>query len=131
MERGSHTRSGRGERGKASIRGLVSLLLIGSLAYGAFKVIPPYAAAFQLDDEVREQVVLAGARRRKLSDEEIRRNLLQRAATLGVPLDERDIVIRRIGDNVRIELEYTVRLEFPLDLHYDWQFESTHEGPSF
>jgi len=117
--------------GKGPLRALVSLLLIATLAYGAFKFVPPRAAAFQLDDEVREQVVLAGAGRRRVSDEEIRRNILNRAAGLGLAITERDVVIRRPGDNVRIEVEYTVRIEFPLDFHYDWTFESTHQGPSF
>ncbi len=121
-----HEASGRG-----SIRGIVSLLLVVTVAYGCFKIIPPRAAAFQLDDEVREQVILAGSRRRKISDDEIRRTLLRRAEELGLPIDGRDIVIRRRGGNVLVQVDYTVRVDFPLDYHYDWHFQASHEGPSF
>jgi len=119
------------EAGKGSLRGMVSLLVIVVLVYGGFKIIPARAAAYQLDDEVREQVILAGARRRKVSDDEIRRTIVQRAEALGLPVTERDVLIRRAAGNVRVQVAYTVRVEFPLEYTWDWNFESSHEGPSF
>lgn len=118
------------EQGKGTIRGLITLLLVVVVVYAGLKFIPVRAAAFQFDDAVREQVVLAGSGRRRVSDDEIRNTIHQRARELGVPIEGRDIHIRRNHD-IRIEVTYTKRIEFPLDFHYDWTFHVLHEGPSF
>jgi len=124
-ERGLSLRSA---SGKGNLRTIVTLLLVGAVAYSGFKLIPVRAAAYQFDDEVREQVVLAGSRRRKVGDEEIRRTLLRRAEELGLPISTRDIKIRRTGTTIRIEAAYAAPGEFPDD-SFTGGFTSRHEGP--
>lgn len=119
------------EAGKGRIRNLATLALVVVAIYAGLKFVPVRAAAFQLDDAVREQVVYAGSRRRQVGDEEIRRAIARRAEELGLPVDERSVAINRTRDDIRVSVRYTVRIEFPMGMHYDWAFESTHEGPSF
>ena len=118
------------EAGKGAIRTLFTLALIGVVAYAGLKFIPVRAAAFQLDDEIREQVVLAGSGRRRVADDEIRRTILARAESLGLPVDTRELIIRRTGSNIAIDLEYEVPVELP-GYTYVWHFESRHTGPVF
>jgi hypothetical protein len=116
--------------GKGTIRTLFSLLIVGLVAYGGLKFVPVRAAAFQFDDEVREQVVLAGSGRRRVGDAEVRRAILARAENLGLPVDSRAVVIRRSRTELRITVEYTVPVELP-GYTYDWHFVSEHAGPIF
>lgn len=118
------------ERGKGTIRTLLSLALVAVVVYAGMKFIPVRAAAYQLDDEVREQVVLAGSGRRRVADDEIRRTILTRAQSLGLPVDTRALVIRRTGSEIYIDLEYDVPVELP-GYTYVWHFESHHVGPVF
>jgi hypothetical protein len=118
------------EGGKGTIRTLVSLALIALVVYAGMTFIPVRAAAFQLDDEVREQVVLAGSGRRRVGDEEIRRTILTRAQSLGLAVDTRALVIRRTASEIYIDLEYDVPVELP-GYTYVWHFESHHSGPVF
>lgn len=120
----------RSASGKGTIRTILTLALVGAVAYAGFKLIPVRAAAYQFDDEVREQIVLAGSRRRRVGDEEIRRTLLERAGDLGLDVTARDVKIRRSANTIRIEVQYSVPVEFPY-YAFSWDFTSRHEGPVF
>ncbi len=120
-----------GERGVGLLRALVALAIVVALVYGAFKFIPVRAAAFQLDDEVREQVVLAGARRRQVTDEQVRTAILARAEDLGLPLQARDIRIERGHSWIKIHVAYTVPVQLPFGYVFPWKFSSEHQGPAF
>jgi hypothetical protein len=119
------------QRGKAGIGTLVALLVVVSGVYLGMKFIPLRASAYQFDDTVREQVVFAGARRRKISDEEITRNLLQRADDLELPVTRRNVRITRRSTRIRIQVAYKMPIHLPFDYTYEWTFVSDHEGPSF
>ncbi len=119
------------ESGKASFQGLLGLAVMGTMVYLAMTVIPVRAAAYQFDDEVREQVVLLGSGRRRVTDQEVRRTIFTRSQELGVPIKERDINIIRRRGYVHITVDYTMTVEFALGYRYDWNFEADYEGPSF
>lgn len=120
----------RDQDGKGAIRSLLTLAVLALLVYGGLKFIPVRAAAFQLDDEIREQVVLAGSGRRRVGDDEIRRTIMTRAESLGLPVDSRALVIRRTRSQIYIDLEYDVPVELP-GYTFWWHFESHHAGPVF
>lgn len=119
------------QEGKGTIRTLITLLFVVVAIYASFKFIPVRARAFQFDDEVREQVVLAGSGRRRVTTDEIRGKILARAGQLGVSVDPRAVQIRRDDNSIAISVSYTERIWFPFDFHYDWTFDIHHEGPSF
>lgn len=121
----------RGERGKATVGTLVALLVVVSGVYLGMKFIPVRAAAYQFDDTVREQVVFAGARRRRMGDQEVLRNLMERAQELNLPISTRNIRITRRSKSIRIQVAYKVDIELPFDYTYEWTFVSDHDGPSF
>lgn len=125
------TLSLRSDRGKGTIRTLITLVVVVAGVYAALKFVPVKWAAFQFDDAVREQVVLAGSGRRRVGTDEIRRTILSRAAELRVPIDARDVNIQRGNHQISIEVHYIKRIDFPFDFHYDWAFHVQHEGPSF
>lgn len=121
----------RSDRGKASIGGLLAILVLIAGVYFGMKFIPIRASAYQFDDTVREQVVYAGARRRNMGDDEVMRNLMERADELGLPIAQRNVRITRRSKTIRIQVAYRVPVELPFDYTYQWTFISDHEGPSF
>jgi hypothetical protein len=126
-------REGRGGRadGKAKIGSLVALLVVIGGVYMGMKFIPVRAAAYAFDDEVREQVVFAGARRRQIGNEEIMRNLMAKADELGLPIRRSNVRITRRTNRIRIQAAWKSTVELPFDFTYDWTFVADHEGPSF
>jgi hypothetical protein len=135
MDKIERTNSGlalwRNDRGKSNIGGLLMVLAMVGGVYIGLKFIPVKASAYQFDDTVREQVVYAGARRRKLSDQEVMRNLMERADELSLPIAKRNVRITRRAKTIRIQVAYRVPIELPFDFTYEWTFISDHEGPSF
>lgn len=120
----------RGESGKAGLGSLVALVLLVVTVYLGMTIIPVRAAAYQFDDTVREQVVYAGARRRRVGDDEVNRNLLEKAEELGLPVTKRNIRITRRSKSVRIVVAYKVPIDFGFGYSYEWTFVSDHDGPS-
>jgi hypothetical protein len=120
----------RNEAGRASWRGVLALFLVAAVVYVGFKVIPVRTAAYQFEDALRDEVVLAASRRGRGSDESIRRSLLETAAELRLPVEHSQIVIRHPGRRyIVIEADYTVDVEFIGGYVYTWRFTPTAEGP--
>lgn len=115
--------------GRGRLGSIIALLIVAALVYGGMKLIPVRARAFQLDDAVREQVVLAAARRGRLTEAQIRMAILERAGELGLPVQEGNIRAEVRRESVSIRVDYSVPVEFPLGYGFDWHFESEHSGP--
>ncbi len=117
------------EAGKGTLRGLVALAVVVGAVYVGMKFIPVRAQAYQFNDAVRDEVIFAGGRR--TTDDTIRRNLVEQAQMLGLPVSSRNIRITRTGGNkyITIEVNYTVTVELVGDYTYDWSFSPRYEGP--
>ena len=117
------------ETGRASLRGLFALLLVGAVVYMGFKVLPVYTATYQFQDALRDEVLEAASRRRK-PDDSIKRSLVEVAAVLGLPITHQSITVRRPGrKSIVIEADYTVDIEFIGGYVYSWHFAPSAEGP--
>ncbi len=115
------------ESGKSSILSIFALALTVDMVYFGMKLIPVQASAYQFDDAVRDEVLLAGGRRS--SDDAIKRNLVARAVMLGLPIERSDIKITRADDNyIIVEVNYKVTLEFIGGYTYHSNFWPKHKG---
>jgi hypothetical protein len=104
--------------------------MVGALVYVGIKVIPVRTAAYQFQDALRDEVVLAASRRGRATDEGIRRSLLETAAELRLPVEHSMITIRHPGQRyIVIEADYTVDIEFIGGYVYSWHFTPKAEGP--
>ena len=119
------------QSGKSSVRGLIALVIVVGVVYGGMKFIPVRAAALQFEDAIRDEVMLAGGRRRP-TDTEIKGTLVDRAKMLDLPITSGSITITRSGrKHIRIEALYTVTIEMVGGYNYDWRFAPEAEGPLF
>jgi hypothetical protein len=89
------------------------LAVIGAL------LAPVYLDNYRLRGYVEELARSAEARTQ--SDDRLRVAVLEKAASLGLPVKADNVLIRRSDENMRIEVRYVVRVDFPLytvDLHF-------------
>jgi len=126
--------SWRDESGKSSIRGLIALALIIGMGYVGVKFLPVRASAYAFNDAIRDEIVYASNRR--TNNEQIKKNLLERAAMLGLPIKPENLVVTRTGSQASnrwlvIEANYTVTIEMVGGYTYDWEFNKRDEGPVF
>jgi hypothetical protein len=119
----SRNRWERGEGRFGCLVGLVLLLIAGLIAY---RMIPIKVKSADLRDTVVDESKSAG----RHSDKEIRGNILHKAGQLELPVVEENISINRANNYIRIEVKYTVPVEFP-GYTYNWSFRHYYENPIF
>lgn len=113
----------RGEGQFGCLVGLVLLLIAGLIAY---KMIPVKVKAAEMRDVVQDEAKSAGTH----NDKQIRQTILHKANSLGLPIDTENIEIRREAGEIKVEVNYTVPVEFP-GYTYQWDFNHKYEAPIF
>ena len=127
-------RDQRRENGGANFGCFLTLLIVGTLAYGAYKFAPPYVSHYQLQDAMKEIATQSavgmlppaknsfGGSSGPVSD--VQEAVLAKARELEIPLRKQDIKVRREEATVFITVKYTVPIELPGRI-YDYNFEFT------
>ncbi len=100
-----------GPWGLVSLKVLVTLLVLAGIGYVGVKLIPPYWEYLSLQDPVKEAAV-AYARQGK--EAEVRTELIARAKSVGVALDEENVDIGQEGNLVVVRVTWEVPLDIPM-----------------
>lgn len=117
------TRRERGEGQVGCLIGLVLLLIAGLVAY---KMIPVKVKAAEMRDVVQDSARAAGT----MNDNAILQAVLHKAQQLQLPITENDIQVERARGEIRVEVKYTVPVNFP-GYTYKWNFHHKAENPIF
>lgn len=118
-----HNRRERGESQFGCLVGLVLLLIAGVMAY---KLIPVKIKAADMRETVTDEAKSAGQH----SDAIMMKRILAKAQELELPVAEENVEIRRANEAIRVEVKYTVPVEFP-GYTYQWNFHHRAENPIF
>ena len=113
----------RGETQSGCLIGLVILLIACVLAY---KLIPVKVKAADMRDTMVDEAKSAAAHDEKM----IMKILLQKAKELEFPITEDNIHIDRNSSYIKIDMKYTVPVDFP-GYTYKWNFHHHTENPIF
>jgi hypothetical protein len=112
-----------GEGKLGCLFGLIILLLAGMVAY---KMIPIKVKAAEMRDETFDLARSAGQH----TDKWIADALLAKGQKLELPVTEQGIKIDRSGGEIRVDVDYTVPVQFP-GYTYQWHFHHRAENPIF
>lgn len=116
----------RGERGEGQFGCLVGLALLLIAALVAYKMIPIKVKAAEMRDAMIDEARSAGQN----PDARIMKAIIRKAEALNLPVTEKNVDIRRSSGEIRIEMKYTVPVEFP-GYTYNWDFHHKTENPIF
>lgn len=113
-------------RGSSNLGCLVSLLLFVAALYYGVHIGEVYVRFYRLQDEMRSQARLAPS----LTDQVIRRRLLDQIDELGLPPEAQRLTIRRSARprTITIECQYAETLNLPLFRH-TFEFHPRIEEP--
>lgn len=110
-------------RGMSRLGVLLFILLLVAGVFVGFQVLPFYYGYYEIEGLMQEQAKKASV----FTDDEIRRNLLERIDKLELPIDSpEDLKINRFNDKITIDLEYqeVLYVDFGEDWDYDlWVFD--------
>ena len=101
--------------------------ILAFAVYAAVKIVPPYAAEYQLADKIQEQARFAVVNR--YTEEQIRDNVYKVVQDLGIPAKREDIKIEASNQVVKIAMDYTVPIDL-LAYHMDLHFTPASENKS-
>ena len=116
----------RRERGEGQFGCLVGLVLLLIAALIAYKMIPVKVKTADLRDTITDYSRSAGTH----NDRAILKGIVDKANQLELPVTEEDVEISRIANSIKINVSYTVPVEFP-GYTYNWNFHHTAENPIF
>lgn len=116
----------RTERGEGKIGCIFGLLFFAAALFIAWKMIPVKVRSAELKQTIVDEAKSAGMR----DVTRIRRAIMSKAEELELPLEDKNLKIKKTPGHIRVEARYTV----PVDLAgyvYQWNFEHTAENPIF
>ncbi len=117
MRGSEHSRlRGSSQRGGGRLRAIVWTLILVSIAYSGFKIVPPYFANYQLTDKMENVARFATVNHR--SDEELRDEIYNAAKGLDIPVHREDVkILENTSHAVRFTLDYSVLIDLKV---YQW-----------
>ena len=119
-------RFSRRERGEGQFGCLVGLALLAVGIFIAWKMIPVKVRAAEIRAVVVDEAKSAGTH----NDQVIMRNILRKAREDDMPITEDDVKIRRGNNEITVEVNYVVPIEFP-GYTYRWHINHTANNPIF
>jgi hypothetical protein len=121
MRRRSRRESGEGQLGCLFGVGLLLLAI-----FVAWKVIPVKVRAADLRQTVVDEAKSAGTHK----DDQIMKYILAKASDVDLPVTEDNVKIRRRQNDITIDVDYVVAIEFP-GYTYNWHINHHAENPIF
>lgn len=115
----AHPGIGSHQRGAGKIKAIIVTAIIAFAVYAAVKIVPPYAAEYQLADKMQEQARFGVVNH--YNDEQIRDNVYKVVQELEIPVKKEAIKVEASNQIVKISIDYTIPvdlLSYRLDLHF-------------
>ncbi len=113
-------------RGEGRIGCVFWILVFAIVAMVAWKVVPVKIDSAQFYDYMEEQAKFGLQAR----TEGIKRQILQKAKDLDLPVKPENLKVERAGNEIRIHCKYEVPIEFP-GYTYVWKFDEQINRPLF
>ena len=84
----------------------------------AWQAVPTKIRSAEFYDFMIDQAEAAGSREAA----QIKKRLLAKADELDLPVNEKNLSVKKGGDRIKIETKYTIPLEYP-GYTYEWTFD--------
>jgi hypothetical protein len=108
----------RAERGEGRAGCVLWSLILGIVVMVSVKVIPVQMSVMKLRDQMEEAAQL----RWRDTSRKLERFILDRAAELDLPVGPKDVVVKKGGGRVKMDVNFTVPLDFYI-FQKDWEIE--------
>jgi|SRR4051794_24772759 hypothetical protein len=119
-------RRNRRESGEGNIGCLFGVVLLLLAVFVAWKVIPVKVRAADLRQTVQDEMKVAGTH----NDAQIMKYVLAKAADVELPVTEDNVKINRRTNDISIDVDYVVPIEFP-GYTYNWHQHIYYQNPIF
>jgi hypothetical protein len=116
----------RRQRGEFRLNSVFWLLVFSLVVLICWKAIPVKIRTAEFLDYMEDQAKFAGG----TPPEALKKELLRKAKELELPVTEKNLLVVREGDHIRLECSFSMPLEFPF-YTYTWRFKEKVVRPIF
>ena len=117
----------RSERGEGKIGLIIALAILVTGIWTGYVLIPIKVKTYEFYDTMRQEARFGAVNRK---DDVVHDRLMKKAKQLGIPLEAKNLEVRRDGGTYIITADYDI----PVDLGYyktDWKFRERATAPIF
>jgi hypothetical protein len=118
---------GTSERGEGRLGTLLGLCVLVLTVYLGFKVVPVMVNAYAFRDYIEQEARFAALQKK---DEEVVKRVLRKAQELELPIQAKNIKVKRDQGHFDIAVKYTVPIATPI-YTYNWDFDEKYRAPLF
>jgi cell division protein FtsL len=101
-----------GQRGFTNFRAIFGILCFVALIFLCVKFVPPYVDNYQLEQEL-VSVARFSSYQPQVTAADIRRNVIEKAKDIGIPLGDDNVAVEKSGTTVNIDVKYSVQVALP------------------
>jgi hypothetical protein len=115
-----------GERGESKIPLILMILLLAAIIFVLIKVVPPRVNAYEFKDFMDSYARNESWQR---DEEGNRKDLLDKANSLGLPIKPENITVERRGSRIKLRAVFDVPVDLKVKtwvLHYDFTEDAEH-----
>lgn len=88
------------------------LVLFGLAVYLAIKIVPPYMASYEMQDNVDQQASIFVYN--SADENAIRRKIFAECVELGLPVNQDQIFVEKAPDHVTIRVSWEIPVDIPI-----------------
>jgi hypothetical protein len=100
-----------GQRGGSKLSFFITIIILGIMAFCAFKMVPTFFANYQLQDAMTTEARFATSTYPKKTPEDIQNDVYKKIQELGLPPKKEDVKVTADGSLVTISLDYAVTFD--------------------
>jgi hypothetical protein len=115
-----------GERGESKIPLILMILVLAAIIFVLFKVVPARVNAYEFKDFMDSYARNDAWQR---NEEGVRKDLINKADSLNLPLEAENITVERRGSTIKIRAVFDVPVDLKVKtwvLHYDFTEDAEH-----
>ena len=116
------------ERGEGRLGTLFGIMVLATFIYLGVKLVPVMISVYEFRDSIDEQARFASLPRH--DDQMIKRNILQKAHELALPVGSKDVQVSRTSGRIDIVVKYSVPIVTPV-YTYNWSLDESLSAPLF
>lgn len=100
------------EVGRIDFGLIIFILIVAAVIFFLFKYVPPRINAMQFKEEMNRMNTDPDIKTRRFTEQQIQDMLYKRAQELNLPIEKKQIIVGRTGNDFKIEVSFQI----PIDL---------------
>lgn len=115
------------ERGEGNLGCLLWGIAMVVLLHVAWVAIPAKVASAEIQDFLIDEAAHA----QSYTSEQIKKRIIAKGDDLGITIDPKKVTVTKQRERIRMQVEYTQKLEFFGSMEYDWNHTHDVDRPIF